>query len=48
MTEPREIREGDRVRDSFGDVHTVLYVADCQIWVGSNRWIHPSNVTKVD
>ena len=38
---------GDKVRDRFGQVWTVLFQDGVQVWVGCNSWIHPSNLVRV-
>ena len=38
---------GDKVRDKYGKVWEVLFQQGCQVWVGCNTWIHPSNLWRV-
>jgi hypothetical protein len=41
-----QFKSGDFVRTIYGQIRTVLFQRDCQVFVAeeSNTWYHPSNL----
>jgi hypothetical protein len=35
---------GQKVRTCYGETETVLFQRGCQVFVGANRWYHPTKV----